>query len=278
MANALAPMRKQMAQAVRSAVTPGTARDAIDHVIAEYAGDRSIANALFIPAALANLAGQIAVHGFEAKVVHAARGDYQDGGSFLGKPWQDAIDAFRSRGIMSDSELSTLLRDYATQSQESQALMLERVQTRVHALLTDALQHEQTFGEFASALEGAAPGLGISTADDGYLQTLFRTSVQSAYGAGRFKSFMDPAVQEARPFVQYRTVGDARVRPEHAILDRTVYRIDDPVWFRIAPPNGFSCRCACTSLSREEADGLHVRDSLPKGYEPDPDFDSPPLS
>lgn len=278
MARVLMPLRQQLSTGIRGALNKADASAVIDHVVKMHAQDHAIANALFVPISLAHLAGQISVHGVEAKLVHASLGDFQSSGAFLGKPWQDAVDAFRARGIVSDAELSKLMRDYADQSVEARSLMLERIQTRVHELLAQALENEQTFGAFADNLATEADGLGISLSDDSYLQTVFRTNVQSAYGAGRFKSFMDPAVQEARPFVQYRTVGDARVRPTHAVLDRGVYRIDDPVWQRIAPPNGYNCRCSMVTLSEEEASGHRVRDSLPRGYEPEPGFDGPPLS
>jgi hypothetical protein len=71
--------------------------------------------------------------------------------------------------------------------------------------------------------------------------TVFRTNVQAAYGAGRFRAMTDPDVVEARPFVEYRTVGDAVVRPSHAILAGTCYHSASPAWHKISPPNGFRC-------------------------------------
>lgn len=46
------------------------------------------------------------------------------------------------------------------------------------------------------------------------------------------------------PYLQYQTVGDARVREEHAILDGLTLRLNDAKWNRIMPPNGFGCRCS----------------------------------
>lgn len=108
--------------------------------------------------------------------------------------------------------------------------------------------------------------------------TVFRTNVQAAYGAGRFRAMTDPAVIEARPFVEYRTVGDALVRPSHAILAGTCYHSASATWHRIAPPGGFRCRCSMVTLSRDEAKGREILGEIPAGGEPDPGFDGPPVA
>lgn len=45
------------------------------------------------------------------------------------------------------------------------------------------------------------------------------------------------------PNLKYRTVGDERVRDEHAALNGTVKPVDDPFWSTHYPPNGWRCRC-----------------------------------
>jgi hypothetical protein len=66
-------------------------------------------------------------------------------------------------------------------------------------------------------------------------------------------------------YLEYSTVGDDRVRPEHAALDGFVAHISDERWATIAPPNGFNCRCtlipasANAALSPEPAEGSNGR-------------------
>jgi SPP1 gp7 family putative phage head morphogenesis protein len=71
------------------------------------------------------------------------------------------------------------------------------------------------------------------------LQTIYRTNLQTAYMAGRQKQF--DAEADRAPFVQYLAVRDSRTRPAHAALHGQVFRLDDPAWSLIAPPNGFNC-------------------------------------
>lgn len=50
------------------------------------------------------------------------------------------------------------------------------------------------------------------------------------------------------PYVRYQTRGDSRVRPEHAILDGIVFRIDSQIGQKLYVPNGWNCRCEWESI------------------------------
>lgn len=82
------------------------------------------------------------------------------------------------------------------------------------------------------------------------LSVIFRANLQSAYMAGRWKQFAGEAAEA--PYVQYIAVMDGRTRPAHAAFHGKVFRIDDPVWQVIAPPNGINCRCRIRNLSAAE--------------------------
>lgn len=234
-----------------------------------WARNNSLADALFVPIAMADMAGQLMVHTYEAAAPEPPRqttfvlglGDAQDPSAFLNKPWDEALEEFRNRGVVSDDELSRLLLDYAERSKEARRALLEQVQKRVYQLLEQAIAEGQTFSEWADQLRAEAPGLGISAEDPAYLQTVFRTNVQSAYGAGRHRALSHPDVVEARPFRQIRTVGDARVGDDHAPLADLVYRADGPL-AGLKTPFRYNCRCSIVSL--DEWDGEVVTE-LPPG-------------
>ncbi len=280
-AEALEPLRSALAQAVAQSTTLAGAEAAIEETAGAFLQDDDIGNALFIPMVMAEMAGQLMARGevpeLEAKMYRMI-GEAQPVEAFLNLPWEEAIREFKARGVVSPDEFTRLIGTYANRAQEGRALLLQRVQERVREMLVTSLEEGQTFREFAGALEAQAEGLGITTTDHAYLENVFRTNVQSAYGAGRYRQITDPAVATARPYVQYRTVGDARVWESHRLLDRGVYRIDGEAWRQVAPPNGYQCRCSMVTLSVDEARGLDIRDALPEGGAPDEGFDGPPVA
>lgn len=89
------------------------------------------------------------------------------------------------------------------------------------------------------------------------LQTIYRTNLQSAYMAGRQQQF--DAERERAPFVQYLAVMDSRTRPSHSALHGRVFRLEDPAWNVIAPPNGYNCRCRARNFSQDELDARDLK-------------------
>lgn len=96
------------------------------------------------------------------------------------------------------------------------------------------------------------------------IENIFRTNMQSAYAAGRYKKMQ--AVKASRPYWQYMAVMDRRVRPSHAVLHGKVYPADHEFWDSNYPPNGFRCRCGVITLSERQvkAQGLPVEKEMPQ--------------
>lgn len=272
----------QIAGLIRSANTPAAAKNAVlrwskskRNAVYDHIGD-----AIYVPAVMSDMAGQLMVYGREASIVRLDA--EQEVTAFLDLPWKEALDEWRKRGLMSPDEFATMLGDYAQRSDRARALMLEQVQTLVRAKLDTAIADGTSLKQFADEIQDGTAKLGLTAQDPAYLETVYRTNVAAAYGAGRFRAMTDPDVIEARPFVQYRTVGDALVRPSHEVLDGvthgTCYASASDTWHQIAPPNGMRCRCGCVTMSRDEARGLTVLGEIPAGGEPDAGFDGPPVA
>ena len=81
-------------------------------------------------------------------------------------------------------------------------------------------------------------------------RVIYDTNLRTARMAGRWAQYQ--RVKDRRPYLQYQTAGDARVRPEHASWDNTVLPIDSPWWASHYPPNGWGCRCTTRSLSERQ--------------------------
>ena len=272
---ALEPIRMGIADAVEQSSSVQEADDKVVTFLLTREEDTTLGDAIFVPMLQADMAAQLMVHAHEAKTVQLTA---QAAGAFLDLPWTEAIADFKARGVLTEKGFQELISDYASRSQEARQLMLRQLRLRTRELLVRALEEGDTFRQFAAGFRETAQGLGITAENPAYLNMVFRTNIQSAYGAGRFRAITDPDVMQARPFIQYRTVGDSRVRDAHAVLEDTVYRTDSADWRRIAPPNGFSCRCSATTLDREEASKFTVLDEPPADYVADPNFDAPPVS
>ncbi len=96
-----------------------------------------------------------------------------------------------------------------------------------------------------------------------YLDNVFRTNIQSAYGHGRWQQ--QQRNKAKRPYLMYSAINDSRVRPSHLALNRIVRHIDDPFWLTHYPPLGFRCRCTVIALTEKQAlkYGITPDDKLP---------------
>lgn len=128
-----------------------------------------------------------------------------------------------------------------------------RLIEKVRDALADVLEKGGTEKDFAAAVAQLTTDAGVEAVNSFALDTVFSTSLAKAYSLGRYEQMTDQAVVDALPYWQYLTVGDDRVRPEHAVLDGFMARAEDPVWGKIYPPNGFNCRCIVIAALAEEA-------------------------
>ena len=74
-----------------------------------------------------------------------------------------------------------------------------------------------------------------------YLQAEYQTAKASAQMARKWEGFQRN--KERYPYLKYKTVGDDHVRDDHQKLANFTAHIDDPIWDKIYPPNGWRCRC-----------------------------------
>jgi len=128
-----------------------------------------------------------------------------------------------------------------------------RLVQQVQEALAEIARKGGTDAEFRAAVKKLTGEAGVQQINAFTLDTAFQTAMQKAYSAGRLAQMREPHMMEALPFWQYWTVGDLRVRPEHAVLDGFCARAIDPVWLKIYPPSGFNCRCSVIPIPEEDA-------------------------
>ncbi|MGE8653496.1 MAG: phage minor head protein [Acinetobacter gandensis] len=135
---------------------------------------------------------------------------------------------------------------------------LEQVETVIKSL-NKTLANGGTFNDFQKLIAESEIIL-----PKHYLDTVFRTNIQSAYGHGRWQQ--QNRNKAKHPYLMYSAIDDSRVRPAHLALNRIVLPIDHPFWLTHYPPLGFRCRCTVIALTEAQAlkYGITPDDKLPE--------------
>ncbi len=129
----------------------------------------------------------------------------------------------------------------------------------------DAITNGTTITEFRKRFDEAVQKHGWSyNGKRGWrTRVIYDTNLRTAHAAGQWQQAQ--RTKDRRPYMQYMTAGDGRVRPQHAAWDEMVFPIDSPWWNTHYPPNGWGCRCTVRTLSQRqiESEGLTVPEPPP---------------
>lgn len=158
----------------------------------------------------------------------------------------------------------------------------QAVTERVQQLLVKALREGVGEGEAAREIRTTVERVRQETEpwSDAYARMAFRTNVNTAVTAGRFRQAQDQDIRDIVPCFRFDAVGDGDTRHNHLAANGLIFRSDNPVWNKIAPPLGYNCRCQVSSVSvpmlrragRISKDGKIQEDTLPSGVFPDEGF------
>jgi len=158
--------------------------------------------------------------------------------------YSEAVTALRRRLQLPADVLDAVQAEYEVKALRVLDGTTEAVEHRLQAAILETTVTGGHVREGVKAMREAFEAVGITPQNSFTLENLFRTQTQLAYSAGRWQANQDEAIQEVLWGYKYVTVGDDRVRPEHRGLDGVTATKDDPIWRRIWPPNGYSCRCS----------------------------------
>lgn len=246
------------------------------------ASDTAITESLYQASLQADMAGQLFVRTVEVPEATSDRAlaAPTSRNAFLSMPFDEAIEYFRSRDLLSPEAFAALTDAAKMQAFTASQLATERLRAFAQHKLYESLDRGGTLERFAAQLRSEEVSLGVTPSDPYYVENVYRTNVATAYGAGRYRQITSPAVQAARSLVEYRTAGDARVRPNHARLNGLVFRQSDPRWPMFAPPNGYQCRCSIVLRRTSDVDPRRIVDAATLGpeYLPDPGFRAAPTT
>lgn len=140
-----------------------------------------------------------------------------------------------------------------------------------------ALRDGTGLDEFKAAVEQSLTAAWVGTKTDpaSRLETIFRTTTQSAYNAGRYAQATDPDTARARPYWQFDAVVDGRTTSGCKLANGVVLPSDHPWWQRNIPPRHFSCRATFHPLRASHAQHLGIT-AHPPAVEADVGFGGPP--
>lgn len=149
-----------------------------------------------------------------------------------------------SMGVLSPKELSERLRQTAFfVSGVTKSNVLDEIRKKL--LVARIKGHPQSW--FTVEVQK------IADLSIGQLENVFRTNVESAAGAGRWKQVNDPDVADLFFGYRYWNPRDERSRPLHRAMHGFVALKEDPIWRTIWTPNGYQCRCKVRPLRRHQA-------------------------
>jgi SPP1 gp7 family putative phage head morphogenesis protein len=125
-------------------------------------------------------------------------------------------------------------------------------------MLTDNDGTRRSFASFRNAVM-----------DSGYLfnKTYLRVEDNNVTASAQM-AFQWEQLQKTADFIELSTVGDDRVRPQHAILDGFTAHITDPVWNKLWPPLDWECRCTANSGIEKNAGNMDTRGLAEKAAMP----------
>lgn len=174
-------------------------------------------------------------------------------------------------------DLADLQEKYDTQALKILNNVSEEIEGQLEETFADLVREGVNTREAIKTLGDKFDQLGLSPNKPYQIETIFRTQIQLTFAAGKYQAEQDPDIQEILWGYKYVTVGDDRVRPEHAALDNVTLPKNDPFWDRFTPPNGWNCRCQLIPIF-EEREIQKPPETLEDGAElkPDKGFDFNP--
>jgi SPP1 gp7 family putative phage head morphogenesis protein len=164
-------------------------------------------------------------------------------------------------------ETMRLQRRYSAVAEKALSDACDLAEKRIKATLAIIIKDNLHVKDAVAQLQETFDNLGMVPDNSFMLESIFRTQMSLSYNGAKWETAQDPVIDEILWGYKYVTVGDDRVREEHAELDGTTLPKDDPFWDDAFPPNGWACRCAVIEIF-EERDEV----AAPEDYKIDEGF------
>lgn len=97
-----------------------------------------------------------------------------------------------------------------------------------------------------------------------YLKAEYNFAMSSADMAAKWQAWWTDEDRD-RYLLQYRTIGDKRVRESHRLMHNITLPITSRFWDWYFPPNGWNCRCTVTRVLRSDYPVSHEQQAMNAG-------------
>ena len=176
---------------------------------------------------------------------------------------------FRQKGASFDINIITSKEAQAFIETHADVLNSAFEQTKMSSTMRDSLEHStyvfsglKTFHELNEAFPSLVDEQGnkkpferflndVQKIDDTYNRNYLRAEYNFAHSSAVMAAKWEEFSHDGDTYnLQYRTVGDDHVRPEHAALNGTTLPFSDAFWDSYYPPNGWNCRCTVVQVRK----------------------------
>ena len=180
-------------------------------------------------------------------------------------PFKEAINYFESKLKIPSKYWDSMKGDTHAKAFTVAGATKADLLTDLHTAVNNVIKNGGTITDFRKQFDKTVAKHGWSYKGKRGWRTrvIYDTNLRTAHAAGKWQQIQ--RLKDRRPFLQYFTAGDARVRPEHRAWSGTVLPVDDDWWSTHYPPNGWGCRCGARSLSLRQIrkEGLDIANQAP---------------
>ena len=201
----------------------------------------------------------------------------------------EAIEYFENTLDLDEDEIEDLEDEADEKAFRIAGVASVDVLVQVHQAIVKSLEEGTPYEDFAEEIGPVLETAWQGTVDNpgARIENIFRTNVQKAYNAGRWKAHQE--VANEFPYAILDVVEDARTSDVCAHLDAQLkgksLPASDPFWGTHTPPLHFNCRSQIIYLSEEQAEEIGISKHIPKtpsakgfGNAPDEDDWAPDAS
>lgn len=178
---------------------------------------------------------------------------------------EKALEHWSAKITISPETFYALLSEIRGSAFTVSGLMTLDMVSSVYDSIQEAIAEGRTMEQWKAGLDEEFAKKGWAKDQPWRVENVFRTNIQSAYAAGRYRKMSQQI--ETFPYWMYSAVRDSRTRIVHLLQHGKTYPADHEYWTVWYPLNGFMCRCGVISLSRMKVKklGLKIEKNMPSG-------------